>query len=499
MTESIEELYDLCIIGSGAVGSYLAHLTCKLNSKLRILVLEAGNTIPQSSKQLGIRFSHSDEYEATSKGLRFGLGGTSSIWGGLLAVYPKESIHAEDPKLSNSWSWILKYTEKHAVSVIADLLQTSHSRAKSIHEKMKLKIDDHCRQFAVAESIHLPFSSRNVFSLLRHSIENRVDIVENIVVRDFEVINDGIYPTIVGVNCLSYGENIKYKARKYVLCAGAIESTRILMEIWRDNKHGVPPDDLGKGLGEHLSMDIATLRKESKIKFRRKFIPRFYNSCLTTKRLALVKYSFFNKGFLHFNLIHKNDPYYLIRFLRDPAFEKKFSLGEACYSIVQLPFAVISRYLFSKIWVPMNTRVNLRLDISQIRSLKNQIFLTDEMDVHGRHIPKIHWEISDEDVERVSESIKFISKTDFFSSDVFMESVEVKNIYGAYHPVGTTMIGDHHDSPIATDFRVKGICNLYSISSGLLPEAGFANPTFTLLCFCRELTEYLGEELGSAS
>ena len=57
--------------------------------------------------------------------------------------------------------------------------------------------------------------------------------------------------------------------------------------------------------------------------------------------------------------------------------------------------------------------------------------------------------------------------------------------YDAYHPVGTTRLGTDSSSVVTPNLRVVGFSNLSLISTSVLPSAGSANPTFSILCLAR--------------
>jgi choline dehydrogenase-like flavoprotein len=72
---------------------------------------------------------------------------------------------------------------------------------------------------------------------------------------------------------------------------------------------------------------------------------------------------------------------------------------------------------------------------------------------------------------------------------------EAAKPYDAYHPVGTCRMGDDAQAVVDLDLRVKGTANLSVLSTAILPSAGTANPTFTLLCFAEALADQLTKRL----
>ena len=74
------DLFDLCIVGGGTIGCFVANSICK---NKRVLLLESnGRGLPITSKP-----GSNNGYRGETIGRSFGLGGTSKIWSGQLAPY----------------------------------------------------------------------------------------------------------------------------------------------------------------------------------------------------------------------------------------------------------------------------------------------------------------------------------------------------------------------------------------------------------------------------
>ena len=84
---------DIVIIGAGTAGLYLAN---KLyNSSFKIILIEEGGRQGRMSDLLGKKVINSGiQYNGASKGRSFGIGGTSSLWGG--QMIPLSSFDLED-------------------------------------------------------------------------------------------------------------------------------------------------------------------------------------------------------------------------------------------------------------------------------------------------------------------------------------------------------------------------------------------------------------------
>ena len=52
-------------------------------------------------------------------------------------------------------------------------------------------------------------------------------------------------------------------------------------------------------------------------------------------------------------------------------------------------------------------------------------------------------------------------------------------------------MGEDGQAVVDRDLRVHGVENLWLTSTGVLPSAGTANPTFTMLCLTHKLAAHL--------
>ena len=80
--------YEVCIIGAGAAGAYLAKRLLHEGPHLKVLIVDVGLSIPVGMDEVAFRCEqHGDAlYRAPQEGRFFGRGGTTSAWGASLAL-----------------------------------------------------------------------------------------------------------------------------------------------------------------------------------------------------------------------------------------------------------------------------------------------------------------------------------------------------------------------------------------------------------------------------
>ena len=161
-----------------------------------------------------------------------------------------------------------------------------------------------------------------------------------------------------------------------------------------------------------------------------------------------------------------------------------------------------SRYIRSDLFIPLGTSVSLQLDIEQVPMISNAVSLTDKIDRYGRPITKINWRVNDIDYNNIQQTstniLKKWSKMQNGMPKLIPTIIDGNGSkpYDAYHPVGTCRLGIDKGAVVDTDLRVRGINNLWVLSTGVLPSAGTANPTLTMLCLGDELADRLILELN---
>ena len=142
----------------------------------------------------------------------------------------------------------------------------------------------------------------------------------------------------------------------------------------------------------------------------------------------------------------------------------------------------------------------MQLDIEQIPVRENGIKLGDELDRYGRRIAKIHWRIDERDFENIRLTAKrFLEKWPGGTSSLptllpRLNGCDAKKPHDAYHPVGTCRMGSDTEAVVDGNLKVWGLENLWVVSTGVLPSAGTANPTFTMLCLAERLAEQLAAD-----
>ena len=488
---------DVCVIGAGAAGAYASNRLA--DSGLKVILLDAGGRQAKLAEDAGFDVDFGVEtYLGATLGRAFGLGGTTSRWGGLLAPHSQQDLR---PPNETSWDRIVADVQRESATVLAAL---GVRKQFGFEQYPRTVIDQSTERLEKAGvvtigSLFLPFRKKNFRSLLRKDLP-ALTVITDAVATDWLVSERAIDSVVAKSRS---DQAVRVSARYFIVATGAIESARILLEIRNDHPHLLKRgNSLGQCLGDHLSIPIADVEQSDVRKTQQVYGPRFDRGWMRSFRFSDKTDHDGPRCFAHFVFDIENPGFALAKDVlcslqarRLPQSSVK-EMGSGLYGVTQI---AIARFLQNRLYLPPTTPVRLQLDMEQPRDQANQISLSDRRDAFGRKKVIVDWQISHHDLELVeAQAHRFLSK---WRNAGLIElrprkiGAHAEKPHDAYHPVGVCKMGSEADAAVDLDLTVKGTSNLSVLSTGVLPTAGTANPTFTLLCLGESLVQRLKAKL----
>ncbi len=505
-TRSNFDAFDVCVVGAGAAGIYLAKRLAWHGQK--VCLLEAGGMECKSPEHTGFipSFSH-DDYPGAISGRAFGVGGSTARWGGLLIPHSESDIRDSTIDLhGNAWQHIVSVIKSNTRSVLGNLgysKDADFGGAPYLHANVKSQLQ---RAGLLAQAaLFLPFRKKNFIGLLNSvgkSIQP-ITVLTNAVAKQWSVDQTVPEGTLRLASVLATSLNGKesiVSAKRFIVAAGAIESARILLEIKELPRGELLSDDIGRYLGDHLSVPIATVEGLEIAKVITMFAPRFQSSWMRSFRfLEKDANSDAPRAFTHFVFENQNPGFLLAKKVLTSFQARRvprIGVLEGVAGAKGLLWMIHNRFIMSRLYVPPTTRTKLQLDMEQIPDAQNRVQLTKELDAYGRRKADIRWRISDADLVAMREtSARWLQK---WNSTGVLASVQTSDLladsqkpHDAYHPVGVCRMGHDETSVVDLNLKVRGTANLWCVSTGVFPTAGTANPTFSMLCLAEKLIEDL--------
>jgi choline dehydrogenase-like flavoprotein len=520
---------DLCIIGAGAAGITLAQEF--IGSGVQVCVLESGG--------LDFDWHTQSLYEGANTGLRYFdldvcqiryFGGNTNAWGGWCR--PLDPIDFRyRPWVENS-GW--PFTEA-----------AMRPYYREAHALCQIRSDDYTPTRAVAEIGHprarlVPFDPEKLeTSLYRFSPPTRfgqtyrealrrapnVRCFLNANVLRIKTTDNARAVTRLAVGCLS-GNRFEARARFFVLAAGGIENTRLLLL-----SNDVVATGLGNQndlLGRHFMEHPHT--KRVLIPARRPLPTAFYGLTFRdnaiSARLALpmalqereelLNYSgnihpvyigheaegwlAFRKFVLSLSHSRRSDPY-----IRFPPYGRKGLSPRQLYDVVR-QFDKVTVAALLQLFQP-NRFIGgyiLESKSEQAPNPASRVVLDERRDAFGLNRVRLDWRMLSIDrrtVVRAEEIIESELMRLGFGRLAPLGAGETEgwpaNLEGGWHQIGTTrMDEDPRRGVVDPNGKMHGMSNLFVAGSSVFPTAGAAPPTLTIVALAVRLSDHLKELFG---
>jgi choline dehydrogenase-like flavoprotein len=501
---------DVCIVGGGTAGIYLGVQLVKMG--LAVVILEAGGRVCADAESLGFEAEfNGTPYRGAIEGRAFGLGGTTSRWGGLVIPHSEQDCRSTEESGFDPWQHIVSVVDQYADDVYRTLGFTSPlggTEARKFLRNTVDRLEDSGIRTKVAR--YLPFRQKNFSTLLDDLPSEKEDltIFLNAVAREWQVTMDPDGKSRVTAAKARCGtRTVTVTADSFVLAAGAIESARILLEMERQLDFDLfqPESAIGHYLGDHLSCSVATVRAENWEKAVRLFQPRFAEGRMCSFRFldrSVPKEA--PRAFAHFVFDDKNDGFELAKKVLRGMQSKSMPdvpLGEVVRGASGISQLAWQRLVNSRLHISNEADIRFQLDIEQEPNFDNKVILGKKRDESGRPVPLIEWGIREADYEAIRETTnRFLRKWPGGKRGIpeltpLPEEASERKPHDAYHPVGICRLGTDGESVVDPELKVHGTKNLSVLSTGIFPSAGTANPTFSMLCFSELLARCLKKKV----
>ncbi len=514
-----DKVYDVCIIGSGPAGLTIAkELT---DSGKTICVLECGSLAKDLKANELRTVVNSGEIKIKDSSRERVLGGTSTTWGGLSSPLDKVDMK----------NWPISYDE--LFKYYKSLHKYGFAKIEEFNEKgldeIKKDADFEIGSEVLNEKIFIAKDPPwNFGKELKHIFEK-----ENV-----ELFLDS---TVIKINKKeshiesvsiknSLGLENKIKAKNFVIAAGGIESTRLLLVSNIGNEN----DQVGRYITNHpknSSGFIKLNKPATNLTYLYGYLHNGWSKSAGVRVSEDVQKSLGilnsyvrlepifpwtdSSGVAHLLIIIKKAKLFLDWWKKqqkklvnlrdwgetgdDVKQSKKFNLFLSIFEITK-DFPAVFSYsihrLFQNKKIHINT-IRLRNFMDMEARPENRIILSDKTDRNGMRLPEVILNTSELDRKSVIELHNVIAddlkkrNIGTLTSDLSTASPWPINSEASHHLGGTIMGDDEKNSVVDKDLKLHHTDNLYICSSSVFPSAGNANPTYTICALAVRLAENL--------
>ena len=468
----------ICVIGTGFGGS--PFLSKMANSNNQINIFDINKFQSNKNSKLSVIFPK--VVNLYNENLIYhGLGGGSNLWHGVVTNLDRSDKEKFKDLGVNIDKIEKKYNQK-ALNFLSINYKFSNNKIFSFKNWFLKKL--HKTNKFLIKKFFIQTNPKNT-KIILEKIKNKKNV------KLFEeccVLNFIVDKTSKKITHLAYYDKIKnrkflLKADLFVLCAGAIETPRILLQTFKENKISKNPI-VGIGLNDHYKVEISTTKEnkniysdnwiDKKLRSRIGFTPKNTskgNFCLIMRPDINPNYILIRDKFFNF-FKHKNI-YSLFDFLKNISFK---NLSLVIKSILFKKKPIIGNIF--EIWIDTKT------------SKKNKVYLNNKKDFMERYIPVINFKLSKYEFNQILNCQNFL-KRNFKILNHNKTSIK-KIISSGAHFTNTCRIGSKiSNSVVDNNLKSHDFKNLYLCDNSIINYIGNSNPTLTLINFSLRLADYI--------
>ena len=505
---------DVLVIGAGTVGLVMATHLSKLG--INVVALESGGLQQDEEEHPLNEVIHlKEKYAGAAHGRFRCIGGTSTRWGGALIPFLPADLDGRD--------WPINHAEILEFLPEVEKLFHLNQGGYEVSDQASLVGSGLCENHVARIAKWPSFSNRNVSNLLHSEISDdnaKLTIWYNATATQFKVGDN------LGLNAVLAqspdGSKIHVTAKEIVFTAGAIETTRLLLLMRRQNMSRLShiKNTLGHYFYDHLSVKVGSLEVSNKKKLNQIVGFQFEkNGVMRNIRFELANGSMLRKEippcFAHiaFEESEKGGFDALREFFRCiqrrkiPTLEILVRLASSTPWLLQ---AVWWRLVNRRLLFPRKAIFQVHMVIEQVPRFESCITLSEtRKDIFGQPLAEISWGIDQKDVANLTRATdefqiawnksRLSSFANFVRRPTGVAEAELMNGGGIYHPGGSTRMAKEAASGVVDgDLKLFGLENVSVVSTSVLPTGGGANPTMMEMMLALRSVKSISKKFGKA-
>lgn len=512
---------DICIIGGGVAGLTIAREF--IGTSHKVVVLEGGGRKDEVRSQ---RLYRADVIGMPHDGIHNGrfrvYGGSSTRWGAQFMTLTRRDFEQRDHVPHSGWP------------ITQDDLSGYYDRALDIFDVNKLSFEEDLLQTLKLQPIPFnkehfyyrfskwaAFRRRNLAKTLGSEFAHskNIDVYVHANVTEILPSQNGTQVNRIEVRSYS-GKARVVNARAYIVCAGAIETARLLLSSRSVMPNGVGNENdlVGRYFQDHISVRVGQLQPADRRAFAATFDPFFKGATMHSPKLVMHEAAQQSlrclnvMGHIVFGFTEESGLYELRRMLRAmQAKENPLPSPMGAWRILRYSHDIVRMVLgqtFARRRLsPKFAKCYLEVECEQAPNPDSRVMLSNEVDDIGMPKVILDWRLTRQEKHSVEQYFQLFraswesaghgtaewNEALFSDEDAWMDACR-----DTYHHAGTTrMSGDPSTGVVDTNLRVHGMNNLYIASCSVFPTSGCANPTFTMMALCLRLTDHIKASLSS--
>ena len=493
----------ICVIGAGIAGLLVARRLAR--SGQRVVVVESGD---ESGSEASNLLNEIDDpnglYGRSLSGRHRGLGGTSSRWGGRMIPISEHEAEARDYIAQPEWPMQLNNLAEYE-----DEIERLFGVAPGTHED--IPAERMKRVFPKGEVSLSPrwakcpsFKRCNVATVLKGELasQKNLEIWLDATVCGFEV--DRTSGRLAAITARNFGGGeLKVRADQFIVAAGTIESTRLLLLLDAASEHRAFAgcDALGRYFQDHLKAEVATISRDNAYESNRLFAYRFVDGTRRDLHLELAapaqEEDEVASAFAYVSMDLAESPLAGVKKLAQGLQRRDIDwreMGRVSGNLALVAKALWWRMERKQLYVPPSVKLRLMACVEQLPHRKNRIALSATRDRLGLPKALLEWAPTSEDeitfrsltrnvaAYWTAAGFDRVAPLQWAKCAVDAAIPIISQAEACAHPSGSTRMGnDPNHSVVGADLRCHAVPNVAVVSASVFPTAGSANPTFTIM------------------
>lgn len=504
----------LCVVGAGIAGLLLARRIAQKG--YRVTVVESGTSAFDAAIHgLNEIEDPAGLYSRALTGRYRGLGGTSSHWGGRMIPISSHEADNRHHISQPGWPFPIERLDEYEKEIerLFDVDDDSYERPSFPRSSQKSDFPCDNDTFTPRWAKCPGFKKCNIANILKNELNRlgNIDIWLDATVCDFEL--DRISGRLKAITARNFsGKSIEIRADQFVLAAGAIETTRLLLLL--DEASDGRAFDRCKVLGhyfqDHLKAEVAIIDRSDATVTNRLFSYRYLRSTRRDLHLELSKSAqqtdAVGSAFAYVSMDLAGSPLGGMKKFAQGLQQGRFDTGElrrVSKNIGLLTQSAYWRIACKQLFVPAGIDFRMMVCVEQLPHWDNRIRLGQTRDRLGVRKAKFEWGPTETEERTFRSAIRHL---DTYWRRAGLDTIcpllwttasrnpdmpIIEHAEACAHPSGSTRMGtDPAQSVVGPDLLCHAVPNVAVISASVFPTAGSANPTFTIMKLALSLADF---------
>lgn len=466
-------------------------------------MLESGDDTPSDpANELNEVDDPPGRYTRGRNGRHRGLGGTSSRWGGRMVPVSLHDVAARPHVAQPAWAVDMSRFDSYEPEI-----ERLFRIAGGSYEQLPPASGGGSRTFPVSDTTLVPrwakvprFKNCNIATLLQEELRSSPDIGIwlGATVCGFDLDRETGRLRGLVARSLS-GNELHVRADHFILAAGSIETTRLLLllDAQSDDRAFADCQVLGRYFQDHLKAEIATICRRDAAATNRLFAYRFVDGTRRDLHLELSqdaqKRDRVGSAFAYVAMDLGDGPLSRVKALAQGLQRREVDLkamAGVARNVGLMTRSAWWRYAGQQLFVPPEVELKLMVCVEQLPQWSNRIRLSHARDRLGCPRTFLEWTPMPSDEMTFRSMIENIAA--YWAQAGFNKvcplaftpgaSTIIARAEACAHPSGSTRMGtDPTQSVVGPDLHCHAIPNLAAVSASVFPTAGSANPTLTIM------------------